>query len=175
VVAGSLNDPFHRRLQTARCIPACSDCYRLERPLPRGTCTLSRIVPLHGTRLHHHYSRIKFSVHTTSISNVLLQNHNSSAPPPRAGPAVGSVVVRFLAINVCVVRIRPGDGGRICEPRCNDLDRIDNAGLDKIDGCAVARIEPVARSCHWRISSLRPRRSGQHWRQCKIAAALAHV
>ena len=56
-LAGSLNDPFHRRLQTARCLPACSDCYRLERPLPGGTCTLSRIVPFHGTRLHHHYSR----------------------------------------------------------------------------------------------------------------------
>jgi len=50
-LAESLNDPFHRRLQTARCLPACSDCYRPERPLPGGTCTLSRIVPFHGTRL----------------------------------------------------------------------------------------------------------------------------
>jgi len=33
-LAESLNDPFHRRLQTAHCLPACSDCYRLERPLP---------------------------------------------------------------------------------------------------------------------------------------------
>jgi hypothetical protein len=33
-LAQSLNDPFHRRLQTGRCLPACSDCYRLERPLP---------------------------------------------------------------------------------------------------------------------------------------------
>jgi REP element-mobilizing transposase RayT len=49
--AASLNDPFHRRLQTGRCLPACSDCYRLERPLPEGTCTLSRTVPFHGTRL----------------------------------------------------------------------------------------------------------------------------
>src|SRR5229473_541907 len=49
-LAESLNDPFHRRLQTGRCLPACSDCYRLERPLPGGTCTLSRTVPFHGTR-----------------------------------------------------------------------------------------------------------------------------
>jgi len=45
------HDPFHRRLQTGRYLPACSDCYRLERPLPEGTCTLSRTVPFHGTRL----------------------------------------------------------------------------------------------------------------------------
>src|SRR5229473_3264234 len=51
-LAESLNDPFHRRLQTGRCLPACSDCYRLERPLPGGTCTLSRTVPFHGTRFH---------------------------------------------------------------------------------------------------------------------------
>ena len=50
-LAESLNDPLHRRLQTGRCLPACSDCYRLERPLPGGTCTLSRTVPFHGTRL----------------------------------------------------------------------------------------------------------------------------
>ena len=31
--------------------PHCSDCYRPERPLPGGTCTLSRTVPFHGTRL----------------------------------------------------------------------------------------------------------------------------
>ena len=54
---GVTNDPFHRRLQTGRRLPACSDCYRLERPLPGGTCTLSRTVPFHGTRLHHHYAR----------------------------------------------------------------------------------------------------------------------
>jgi hypothetical protein len=41
-LAESLNDPFHRRLQTGRRLPACSDCYRLERPLPGETCTLSR-------------------------------------------------------------------------------------------------------------------------------------
>src|ERR1700676_2598908 len=29
----------------------CSDCYRLERPLPGGTRTLSRTMPLNGTRL----------------------------------------------------------------------------------------------------------------------------
>ncbi len=49
--AESLNDPLHRRLQTSRCLPACSDCYRPERPLPEGTCTLSRTMPFHGTRL----------------------------------------------------------------------------------------------------------------------------
>jgi hypothetical protein len=50
-LAESLDDPFHRRLQPGRCLPDCSDCYRPERPLPEGTCTLSRTVPFHGTRL----------------------------------------------------------------------------------------------------------------------------
>ena len=50
-LAESLNDPLHRRLRTSRCLPACSDCYRPERPLPEGTCTLSRTMPFHGTRL----------------------------------------------------------------------------------------------------------------------------
>ncbi len=50
-LAESLNDPFHRRLQPARYLPHCSDCYRPERPLPGGTYTLSRTVPFHGTRL----------------------------------------------------------------------------------------------------------------------------
>ena len=50
-LAESLNDPFHRRLQPGRYLPDCSDCYRPERPLPEGTCTLSRTVPFHGTRL----------------------------------------------------------------------------------------------------------------------------
>jgi hypothetical protein len=50
-LAESLNDPLHRRLHTSRCLPACSDCYRPERPLPEGTCTLSRTIPFHGTRL----------------------------------------------------------------------------------------------------------------------------
>jgi len=49
-LAESLNDPLHRRLQPGRYLPDCSDCYRPERPLPEGTCTLSRTVPFHGTR-----------------------------------------------------------------------------------------------------------------------------
>ena len=51
-LAESLDDPFHRRLQPGRYLPDCSDCYRPERPLPGGTCTLSRAAPFHGTRLY---------------------------------------------------------------------------------------------------------------------------
>ena len=50
-LAESLDDPFHRRLQPGRYLPDCSDCSRPKRPLPEGTCTLSRTVPFHGTRL----------------------------------------------------------------------------------------------------------------------------
>jgi hypothetical protein len=40
-----LDDPFHRRLQPGSLPSRRSDCYQPERPLPEGTCTLSRTVP----------------------------------------------------------------------------------------------------------------------------------
>src|SRR3954447_6489133 len=40
LLAGPLNDPFHRRLRRLRYLHRRSDCYRLERPeLPGGSCT----------------------------------------------------------------------------------------------------------------------------------------
>jgi len=85
-LAESLNDPFHRRLQTGRCLPACSDCYRLERPLPEGTCTLSRTVPFHGTRLR---PRLQSALRATSwiglpgnevpVDGVVFEDQHSSS------------------------------------------------------------------------------------------------
>ena len=48
ILAGSLNDPFHRRLQPFRYLHGCSDCYRLERKLPGGICTRWKTVHWHG-------------------------------------------------------------------------------------------------------------------------------
>lgn len=39
ILAKSLNDPLHRRLQPFRCLHDCFDCYRLERKLPDGIRT----------------------------------------------------------------------------------------------------------------------------------------
>src|SRR6266700_1351001 len=48
ILAGSLNDPFHRRLQPSRYLHGCSDCYRLERKLPGGIRTRWKTVHWHG-------------------------------------------------------------------------------------------------------------------------------
>src|SRR5262245_46999114 len=37
-LAGSLNDPLHRRLRQSRHLLRRYNCYRLERPLPGGDC-----------------------------------------------------------------------------------------------------------------------------------------
>jgi hypothetical protein len=39
LLAGSLNDPLHRRLRQFRYLHYRSDCYRLEQQLPGGNCT----------------------------------------------------------------------------------------------------------------------------------------
>lgn len=41
-------NPLHRRLQPLRHLHDCSDCYRLERPLPGGSDPRWKTVPLHG-------------------------------------------------------------------------------------------------------------------------------
>ena len=43
---------FHRKLRLLRCLHRRSDCYRLERPLPGGTCTHWDRAPLHGALNH---------------------------------------------------------------------------------------------------------------------------
>jgi hypothetical protein len=44
----ALGDHLHRRLQPFRCLHDCSDYYRLERQLPRGTHRRWKTVPLHS-------------------------------------------------------------------------------------------------------------------------------
>jgi len=91
------NDPFHRRLQTGRCLPACSNCYRPERPLPGGTCTLSRTVPFHGTR---------------------RQNHTAS--PSATGALVSRAVTATASrLTFMTIAIRPSCRGGI--PRINHI------------------------------------------------------
>src|SRR5580692_2291052 len=53
ILAGSLNDPFHRRLQPFRYLHGCSDCYRLERKLPGGIRTRWKTVHWHGAHETH--------------------------------------------------------------------------------------------------------------------------
>src|SRR5258705_3398321 len=59
-------------------------------------------------------------------------------------PSRWIVVVRLFGDQRLRRQDQAGDAGRIANRAVTDLDRIHNAGLDKIDGCAVARIEPVA-------------------------------
>ena len=54
------------------------------------------------------------------------------------------VVVRLLGDQRLRRQDQAGDGGRIANRAVADLDRIDDAGLDEIDGCAVTCIEAVA-------------------------------
>ena len=48
--AEPLNGPFHRRLRQLRYLHCRSDCYRLKRRLPGGTCTHKKQTPFHGAR-----------------------------------------------------------------------------------------------------------------------------
>src|SRR5258705_7502065 len=59
-------------------------------------------------------------------------------------PSRWIVVVRLLGDQRLRRQDQAGDGGRIANRAVADLDRIDDAGLDKIDGCTIACIEAVA-------------------------------
>jgi hypothetical protein len=65
ILAGSLNDPFHRRLQPFRYLHGCSDCYRLERKLPGGIRTRWKTVHWHGA----HETPVDVQTHDGSGSN----------------------------------------------------------------------------------------------------------
>src|SRR5258705_3681903 len=59
-------------------------------------------------------------------------------------PSRWIVVVRLLGDQRLRRQDQAGDGGRIANRAVADLDRIDDAGLDEIDGCAATCIEAVA-------------------------------
>ena len=48
MLAKSLKDLLHRRLQPVRYLHGCSDCFRLERKLPGGIRTRGKTAPVHG-------------------------------------------------------------------------------------------------------------------------------
>src|SRR5262245_10723330 len=54
-LAGSLNDPLHRRLRRSRHLLRRYNCYRLERPLPGGTRSHLETAPSRGAPCCRHY------------------------------------------------------------------------------------------------------------------------
>jgi hypothetical protein len=52
LLAGSLNDPFHRRLRRFRYLHRRSDCYRLERPVAGWDSNPLKTNTLHNAQLN---------------------------------------------------------------------------------------------------------------------------
>jgi hypothetical protein len=65
-----------------------------------------------------------------------------SAPPPRAGPAVGAWRSGLSAISVSVVRIRPAIEAALRSANA-DLRRIDHAGSERSPNVPVRASSPV--------------------------------
>src|SRR5439155_3301065 len=53
------------------------------------------------------------------------------------------VVVRLLGDQRLRRQDQAGDGGSIANRAVADLDRVYDAGLDEVDSCAIACIEPM--------------------------------
>ena len=95
MLAKSLKDPLHRRLQPLCYLHDCSDCFRPERQLSGGIRTHWRTAPLHGARAMRAKRRaIDFSDLAGDIGRKLRPAQPRLNLFPFSGPRT-----RFASIN----------------------------------------------------------------------------